>query len=170
MSFSCGTIAGCPSADHARPQESSPCCPICLDPIAADAVESECTLECHHSFHRGCMQEYIDHTIKADTLHTLRAGGGTLPCPICRLPFQTRPWDAFAEARLTLADPLRRRRAGVTEMPQWHRTMFVSEEDLREQFSLEEEQRTQASNSAALPRPLRRSVTVTHGLNQRDAR
>jgi len=159
-----------PNTNHARPQECSSCCAICLDPLAEGAVESECTLECRHTFHLGCMQEYIDHACKADTLHTLRSGGGTLQCPICRLPFRTRPWDAFAEARLALADPVQRRRAGVTEVPQWQRTMFVSEEDLREQFSLEEEQRTRVLSSAARPRPLRRSSTVTHGLDQHAVR
>jgi hypothetical protein len=45
-------------------------CPICLEPI--NNISNKKTLDCEHSFHKGCFNKYFDTT-----------------CPICKRPFVT---------------------------------------------------------------------------------
>lgn len=44
-------------------------CPICFEPVVSKQVIE--ILKCNHSFHRNCLNEWINH------------GGGT--CPMCRI-------------------------------------------------------------------------------------
>lgn len=91
----------------AKGSEGAATCVICQDAIRTGAG----TLSCGHSFHRSCIQDAIDHAYKARRLH---AGSTTLPCPVCRAPFETKPWDAFCSARVLLASPAIRRMNAIS--------------------------------------------------------
>jgi len=86
-------------------------CMICLEAIKTGAG----TLSCGHSYHRSCIQDAIDHAYKEEPrLHRQLT---TLPCPVCRAPYETRAWDAFSSARLLLENPAARRINGITPVP-----------------------------------------------------
>jgi len=67
---------------------------------------------CGHVFHRHCLQALVDHAYRCNP--RLREEGSTLQCPVCRSQFNPCAVDRFAESRKILADPVQRKRAGVT--------------------------------------------------------
>ena len=127
------------AAESVASDDADPVCPICQHDLhqpghgGLQGAEEVLLPGCRHGFHRACLQALVDHAHDSHQLNYHHSG--LLPCPLCRAPFDAEPFDAFAEARRALSDPLQCRRAGVTRGGQWQRTTFMSEDHLVENLA-----------------------------------